>query len=487
MKIERPLMPGFLKRAEQKLLLNKPGVWSTRTHLVVYYGVLFILALAGLCFLEPADLREYTTGGYWVGFVIIISIIALTVWLIYLLRFNVFKKYGQLHPLSMLAAFGLYFISVAVIVSFVYVHPVVESIRANMAYKSDELVDDINAINLNVGKLEYNALHVAWKADTVMVVKNKEEIPAREHDNNDQVMVDSVRFSDRLATTDSLIKINESTYVLYKTPEYTLIRAPFDLEKYATHKILNSFEIYKRIYQTPQSANDSTASDKELALLLQKYHPFQNVRYYDAYEEEHASPFEKVHRKYQLYNVSSSFANIATKKYRWTMPELAVYLRVFYYFTLGITLLIFIFRHSTTRTFFLSLLAGVLLTIFTAMMFSFISISDASSFTWLITYFILFFLGSLRAWSIKKRRIVTGIMINLFVFLTPVFPLLIFSWYVESKRAQFYDRRTPAVEIMPDFDKYLIYVEVGGALLLLILLATYIGKLYRRWYSLPEE
>ncbi len=45
-------MPGFLKKVDQKLLLNKPDVWSTRTHLVLYYGILFILLLAGLCFLE---------------------------------------------------------------------------------------------------------------------------------------------------------------------------------------------------------------------------------------------------------------------------------------------------------------------------------------------------------------------------------------------------------------------------------------------------
>src|SRR3954467_529803 len=116
MKIERPLLPGFLKRAEQKLLLNKPGIWSTRTHLVLYYGILFIAGLTGLCFLENSDVKERSTTSYWVGFVIIIAIIALTVWLIYLLRFNVFKKYGQLHPLYMLATFGLYFISVGTIV-----------------------------------------------------------------------------------------------------------------------------------------------------------------------------------------------------------------------------------------------------------------------------------------------------------------------------------------------------------------------------------
>ena len=85
-------MPGFLKRADQKLLLNKPGIWSTRTHLVVYYGILFLFVLTVICFLEPNDPRDYSTAGAWIGFVSIISGIGFIIWMIYLLRFNVFKK-----------------------------------------------------------------------------------------------------------------------------------------------------------------------------------------------------------------------------------------------------------------------------------------------------------------------------------------------------------------------------------------------------------
>ena len=42
----------------------------------------------------------------------------------------------------------------------------------------------------------------------------------------------------------------------------------------------------------------------------------------------------------------------------------------------------------------------------------------------------------------------------------------------------------------PDFEKlekYVTYAEIAGPLFLLILLATYISKVYRRWYALPEE
>jgi hypothetical protein len=82
--------------------------------------------------------------------------------------------------------------------------------------------------------------------------------------------------------------------------------------------------------------------------------------------------------------------------------------------------------------------------------------------------------------------VVTGILINLFVFLAPAFPLLIYGWYVAWKRAQYYKLEIPRAN-MPDLDKYFIYAEIGGTLLLLILLATYISRVYRKWYSLPED
>src|SRR5687767_10586332 len=153
MNIKRPLVPRWLKTAEQKLLLNKPGIWSTRIHLVLYYGVLFILVLAALCFFEPWDVRSQSTTELWIGFVSIISGIGLIVWLIYLLRFNVFKKYGIIHPLYGLITFVLYFIATGIIVLFTYVHPVVESVRANRAFGNEEIVQDMNAMNIKIGQL----------------------------------------------------------------------------------------------------------------------------------------------------------------------------------------------------------------------------------------------------------------------------------------------------------------------------------------------
>jgi hypothetical protein len=494
MNIKRPLMPGFLKKAEQKLLLNKPGAWSTRTHLVLYYGLLFMLFLATLCFLERTDLRDYSTTDHWVGFVCIIAVIALTVWMIYLLRFNVFKKYGSLHPLHALTTFLMYFISAGVIVLFTFVHPVVESVRANLAYSDEEIVKDINAINLKVCQLEINQLNIPWVHDTLAIVNEKATIQYRADELDDTTVampgypfarIDTAEFRQRRYYTDSIVKINDTLYDMYKTPDYAFITSG-NANRYARQQLLSAFDLFNKVFRHPQQI-DKAAISKELGVLLHKYNYEETlesyVRTFDIEKDD--GPFRIVEKKYHLGSVQNGINNIVSKKYYWSDEDLAGYVRVFYYVTLVITLLIFIFRHTTIKTFFLSMLTGLLLTIFTALILSFLHGDELTFLTWLIVYTILFFLGSLTAWVIKKRNVITGILMNLFVFIVPVFPILIFAWYYAWKAKQIEAQKY--LSYYNKLEDYISYAEIGGVVLLLILLATYIGKVYRRWYALPEE
>jgi hypothetical protein len=496
MNIKRPLVPGFLKKIDQKLLLNKPGIWSSRIHLVLYYGVLFILFLALLAFLEPRDLRDYTTTKFWTAFVCIISVIALTVWLIYLLRFNVFKKYGNIRPLHALGTFVLYFICTGIIVLFPYVHAAVESIRANAAYGDEELVQDINDINIKVGQLAYPVFQNPWKCDTIFLVKdnNPSEHSSAYYrqdytvDDKGRKFVlyyqfDSTAFRNSLSGTDSLVKINETKYIAYKTPPFNFVYTSM-VEDHTKTKLLTAFELYKKIYRHPPAANEEVTIRKELDVLLRKYYYPHGYGYDNVIEHELDVYFQGVQREYRLANVQMSIAEIVSKKYRWEIWQRWQYVRIFYYFTIGITLLIFIFRHSTVRTFFLTLLTGVLLAIITAIIFAFANVEESTGFAWMAVYTILFFLGSLSAWKNQKRKVVTGIMINLFVFMILLLPWVIVSSCYELKRPRFHE--DPPIDSAA-WDRYFLLAETGGALLLLILLATYIGKVYRRWYSLPED
>jgi hypothetical protein len=499
MNIKRPLMPGFLKRAEQKLLQNKPGIWSTRAHLVVYYGVLFLFALTVLCFIEPNDPRSYSSTGPWIGFVSLIGGIGIIVWMIYLLRFNVFKKYGILHPLHGLVTFLLYFISTGIIISFSYVHPIVETVRANMAYSTKEVVDDINDINTKIYQLEYNQLQDKWDYDTIELVKKDTAVPVRDYDTNETQVdtvaaatvnlynhyrYDSTEFYDKINAADSLIKLKDSLYLVYETPQFAFLN-PYFYNDEVKAQMLSDFELFRKVYGHQPAPVQRNIIKQELSVLLQKYE-YPKYASYPAVEIEAETPREIIHKVYRIGHVDSSISYIFKRKYRWSDRDLQVYIRIFYYLALGISLLIFIFRHTTIRTFFLSILAGVLITIFTALIASLTRPGGVYILGWLIAYAFLFFFLSLTVWRAKKRSAITGIAINLFVFVVVALPLAMMGWYYEYLESQFYFETQRYIEPF-DMAKYAVYAEVGGSVLLLVLLSTYISKVYRQWYSLPEN
>lgn len=489
-------MPGFIKRAEQKLLLNKPGIWSTRAHLVVYYGILFLIVLAALCFLEPNDPRDYSTTDVWTGFVSIISGIGIIVWMIYLLRFNVFKKYGTIKPWHALATFLIYFLCTGIIISFTYVHPVVETIRANLAYDEQEVVNDVNNINEKIYQLEYNQLQTPWKYDTFQLVEKV--IPDRTQPSDTDYAtppvstnlipryeVDSAEFRSKIESADSLIKLTDSLYLVYQTPQFRFLNPFLYSIEMKTH-VLNDFELFRKIHGHPPTSTQREKLIQEVTVLLKKYEYPVYSTYPSIDFEKDDTPLEIINKKYRLSDVDNSITHIFRKKYRWHDSDQDVFFRVFFYFVLGISLLIFIFRHTTIRTFFLSLLAGVLITIFTTLIAAFTRADSVFVLGWMVFYELLFFCISLTIFRAKKRSAIAGIALNLFVFLITVLPMIVVLWYYELRQDQLYAQTQNYIEPF-NLESVMIYAEAGGVVLLLILLSTYIGKVYRRWYSLPED
>jgi hypothetical protein len=487
-------MPGFLKRADQKLLLNKPGIWSTRAHLVVYYGILFLFVLAVLCFVEPNDPRDYSTMEAWIGFVSIISVIGFIVWMIYLLRFNVFKKYGIIHPLHGLVTFLLYFIASGILVSFTYVHPIVESVRANMAYDDDEIVRDINDINIKIFQVEYDRLKMEWGYNRIQLVDTAKAKDKIEHGSYEPATsyyipdyrYDSAQFHNKINEADSLVKVKDSVYLVYHTPDFSFL-SPYLYRGRAKEHLLSEFEIYKKVYGHQPTPVEREAISRKLDVLLKKY-IYKDSRgyYYDETVTGNEEPLDVIQKKYRLGNIDNSISHIMQKKTRWRSNDRYAFMRVLYYVTLGITLLIFIFRHTSIRTFWLSVLAGILLTIISAMILGFSGAEAIHFLSLMIAYVLFFFFGSLATWKAKKRTAITGIFINLFVFIITALPLLVYGWFYEFKK-RLLEREGLMYVDLYNFEDYIIYAEVGGALILLVLLSTYIGQLYRRWFALPED
>ena len=167
----------------------------------------------------------------------------------------------------------------------------------------------------------------------------------------------------------------------------------------------------------------------------------------------------------------------------------SISINIAYYFTLVLSLLVLIYRHTTRRTFFLSLLVGVVLSIITSIFIAMTSHGDSVFGTWLITYFMIFILLSAFIFNSKTRHVIPGIGLNFLVLMTPFIPLVITSIYYDSLRKKYFYNN----QIWVDYEQYfrnerLHYhlAQIGGFILLILLLATLYQMAYKKWFSLPE-
>ena len=76
------------------------------------------------------------------------------------------------------------------------------------------------------------------------------------------------------------------------------------------------------------------------------------------------------------------------------------------------------------------------------------------------------------------------IEVNIFLFMTPFIPLV----FVALNQALHRNRYNNEVyEISNDnYSLYYLIAEIGGGILLLVLLEPVFRKLYRKWYAAPE-
>lgn len=501
MNIKRPLAPTFLEKLDGHLLLHSPETWSARTHLVLYYGLLFMAVLAGLCFIVPNDPRSDTQVHYWIGFLVIADIIALVVWLIYLLRFNLFKRYGNISAWGRLKTFGLYFVSIGTIVLFTYVPPAVETIRANMAYTDTEIINDINSINTKICQLEYDSLNHKWRADTMVLVNKVQKEPTvYSGDTLAPVMhyaypvIDTADFNKRKLRGDSTVKLDDSSYIFYESPEYVFLK-PYNFYDYSYNprfttteqpNIKISASIYDSVIKNYQKPNEEKTL-KELQALTKKYEYSDRYNYYSSYEPEPASYRDRMLKKYSIHATSRSMENILSRKHRWDSGNMSWQARTFFYCTLCLTLLVFIFRHSTVRTFFLSLLTAIVLTILSGLFLAFsYNTSESSIFAWIIFYTVVFGAASFTVFASSNRSIVSGIFINLFVLLVPFLSLTVVAYYYSSLKVNDYGYGLQHFDYQKMYNHF-FYAELLDVILLVVLLPTLIHKMYRKWYALPEE
>jgi hypothetical protein len=155
--------------------------------------------------------------------------------------------------------------------------------------------------------------------------------------------------------------------------------------------------------------------------------------------------------------------------------------------SLSLSLLVFVFRHTTPRTFFIGLLSAFILNVLTFAFLNFGSFSGSSGISVLIAYIVIFAAISWKIFADKNRSIIRGIALNLFLACVFFLPLLIAFNYFEG-REMYMVFEDAVLEAQEREFKKMVYVccEIGGFVLLMVLLPTYFYRAYRRWYALPE-
>lgn len=488
-------------------MINRPDTWTARTHLVLWYALLFAAALTAICFIVPNDPREYSVVHYWVVCVSVMLLVGFIGWLIYLLRFNVFKRYGHLPGAYGIKTFSLYFIAIGAMIACAFIPPVVESIRANKAYTNEEIVNDINTINLDLCRLEGDSVETRWDKDTCIVMNDPADTTGADEAGED--VVTGRRYNDytssdnnnngprylyrkevmrRLKYADSAIQLNDSMYVFYECPSYNFLDTYYS-DQYSKVKELGSRYIFDKVLRHYHSPGNRAAVKKELDALVEKYRRSDysyGYEYPDNYKFDRQEYLSHIRNKYDITAVSYSIRNISGRKYRWKEGAVRTSIRVFYYVVIILTLLVFVFRHSTVKTFFLSLLASVILAILTSLFFAFTRMSsDRTVFLVMLFYFWLFVILALTIRLDPIRRAWKGIALNLFVVSVPYIPLIAVSLYYAFLELEFYPYKYRQKFIHKDL--HLLIAEIAGFVILLVLLDTVIIPLYRRWHALPEQ
>jgi hypothetical protein len=497
MENNRPGIPSFLQKIDTYLLKNKPALWSARTHLVAYFGILLSITLTVICWLAFYNFKQRSDAGIWAGFVGLISFIGLVFWLIFLLRFNVFKRFGNWKKGEGLQTFALYFLNIGIMVWVVFLPFIIECIKTNMQFGNNEISIDINEINETACRLSHSLLPQKFDVDTFIVVtylgSNGNEaatVQAAEEPTDLTTTstvkktyyryIDTAGLRTKINDADSIHKINDSMYVFYQAPTYQFVKCSIN-DEYTTIKQLSNIKLYYKIVKNPPPLTDRTALLNRMNYFKEKY--FVENNYYN-YNKENKQYDDIINERYGLKEIESGIDNITSKKYWWAQGKIG-FIRIFLYATFILTLLLFIFRHSTIKTFFLSLLAALVLLILSALFVAVANIGTFGILLMLVLYYLVFAIITGSTNQFKTRTAINGIAINITVFCTYFLPMIITELYYEWQYkihendllySRTYEGRSFASTM----------AEIAGLILFIILLEPIFKKQYKKWYALPE-
>ncbi len=496
----RPFIPGFIQKLDASLLLKNPSVWSARTHFVFLFFLPVAFATIALTAYFFRDARANHGIESFTACMIIISLISAVIWMVYLLRFNVFKRFGKLSFLDGLITYILYFVNFALIMLLPFIPAVVQQYQANKQFSDDEIASDVNHMNKMLVQLERKQIPTDFVIeqfiltdDSIKLFNNSnytEPVAVQAADtaavfaeqqygyNGDRFTYFSSETLDEFRmANDSLVQINDSVFKKYNYPNLQFVSSNQYYENNFYGQSLTNRALYEYMRDVPASKRASLLDSVKFYKTKYADVDGQFYNYYENQQNYGGDFHEKIKRSYTLNTPNDVISTVVRRKNE-LKNDLEIVVRVWYYPALILSILVFVFRHTTRKTFFLSILVGVIIAIITGLIIGLSNGEEITVFTLFIAYCILFgviaFLGLLA----KRRQFIFGMATGFFMVMLPFMPLIVRMYQIE--KASWFDSNVTYANLS-------YHYELAGFVLLLILVQPVFRFLFRRWYALPQE
>ncbi|HTF04239.1 MAG TPA: hypothetical protein VK826_09435, partial [Bacteroidia bacterium] len=288
---------------------------------------------------------------------------------------------------------------------------------------------------------------------------------------------------------DSIVWLNNNKLLRYTTTNFQFIN-DYTIKEHSDTKTLRNFDIYNLVYKN-KFPEEKAKLEREFNAIADKYRTGDSDDDY-SYWNNSIDPTGALTSSYGLWEINHSIDNVGDRLYRWEDESLAISIRSALYISLFLSLCVFIFRHCTVKTFFLSILTGILIAIISGIIMVLLDFQEEGVLGALIVYFVFFLVFALCTVQQKVRSVFSGIALNLAVVMTPFFPIICVACYHELNHSNlFYD---PDYLMGPGSEHYkstymlhLQIAEIFGFIILLIMIETVYKWMFRKWYAAPVE
>jgi hypothetical protein len=521
----RPLAPAFISRIDKWLLLNYPTIWATRIHLFLWYALIGYVIIIGTFYILPDDPRDSSNIEVRTVITALLAAMGIILWLIFLLRFNTFKRFGKQGVFTMSLQLLIFFVTFAIAAFTIFIPSTIEKIKADSTFPNNQLIDAVNQLNYGINLLEKDTNPIALINDTVLFRATEDDASYyNEHLNTYTVITnyDTVKTSGKVDTTytqiypwyysrnirwedisrksilismhDSVSMLGDTGIVIHRIENFPGIYT-LDIVNGLNERIHSPFEIWKLVYaKKAVSLSKAYASTDSVIKYLTgmdlntlRIHRTDIEFHYNSSYAINVDHFITV-AKFKLGYIAKCVENIEQRKCRFSRYNfLRDNLIAVFYLSLVLSILLTIFRYTPLITFAVSALSGIVLSIVVGVTFALCNISEYLAFLTVILLIGTLCIASISVINSRKRSLALGVILRLSLISISFLPIIITALHY-SYVNHYYPRHMEVYSFYYEKEFYYYSLtQIGGLILLFLSLIFYHGRLFKIWYAQPEE